>query len=601
MADFDVQTITAAGAGLIAAATASNKLIIDGCDATTEVLTKDQAVAVATRPASPGSNTTDVALAGSTDNHVYAYAEFIRGQSAGGDFNTFYLYGHSESSPYIIRVIAIASASSTVHLPTATDVVNRSEIQFELTFSATDEVVEVASSSMYETRGEFLLLKDRTVTTHAEGAATTGEAQSIYGIKTFKDNLKAEKNIVFPNNNENSILFQTLGYSSEINGSDSGSILEICSKKRSVQQPYKADAFFQIQQNENNYASLASLDCKGIENISLSIVSDERNYDVQTPGKSTRMSIVVGMSRIFLWDGEKFEFYKPVNIDSFNATTVTASSVVVNTISTGNQSNTIQLGSNIVAATGGVSIGESQNLFPYIYGNEIRAINLLVSATAQSNKVTTSEISTTDTNNNIQLDANIIAGDTGLAFGTSSYPMGSACFSGSVRCDSVYTSNIHSPSGGAIGLYNTIIANSTVDLGSDLFRFDYVYANNVSATNLYGCIRRPTGNTNDPPVGSIFLGLVYVTDSSEVSLSAGNILDFTTGGAPTPSGVSHIFFANLYLVDLSTTSNHVAAFPDGNYGISDGKFAVLSGGVNTRAPGSTVYKNYILSLLMRIE
>ena len=187
MADFDVNTITIDGATLIASATAGNKLVIDGCDATTDVLTKAQAVQISTRPANPGSNTTDVALAGSTDNHVYAYAEFIRGQSTGGDFNSFFLYGHIENAPSVVRVIAVASAAAPTHIPETGDVTGRTELQFELTFSATDEVVTVADSSMYTTRGEFLLLKARAVTTHAEGTPTTGEDQDIYGVKWFKN------------------------------------------------------------------------------------------------------------------------------------------------------------------------------------------------------------------------------------------------------------------------------------------------------------------------------------------------------------------------------------------------------------------------------
>lgn len=197
MADFDVNTITAAGATLIASATAGNKLVIDGCDATTDVLTKAQAVQVSTRPASPGSNTTDVALAGSTDNHVYAYAEFIRGQSTGGDFNSFYLYGHIENAPSVIRVIAVASATASTHLPESGDVTNRSELQFELTFSATDEVVTVADSSMYATRGEVQVLRERVVTTHAEGSTTTGDNQTIYGQKTFVNDVSFSDGVTF--------------------------------------------------------------------------------------------------------------------------------------------------------------------------------------------------------------------------------------------------------------------------------------------------------------------------------------------------------------------------------------------------------------------
>ena len=187
MADFDVNTITVQGAVAIASATAGDKLVIDGCDATTDVLTQAQAVQIATRPASPASTTDTIGLAGSTDNHVYAYASFIRGESTGGDVHSFLLYGHMESDASTVFVVAVASAASPTHIPTSSDVTNRVEIQFELTFSATDEVVTVTDTSMYTTRGEFLILKNRTVTTHAEGQATVGEDQTVYGNKDFKN------------------------------------------------------------------------------------------------------------------------------------------------------------------------------------------------------------------------------------------------------------------------------------------------------------------------------------------------------------------------------------------------------------------------------
>jgi hypothetical protein len=189
MADFDVNTITVQGAVAIASATAGDKLVIDGCDATTDVLTQAQAVQIATRPASPASTTDTIGLAGSTDNHVYAYASFIRGESTGGDVHSFLLYGHMESDATTVFVVAVASATAPTHIPTSSDVTNRVEIQFELTFSATDEVVTIADTSMYTTRGEFLILKNRTVTTHAEGQATVGEDQTVYGKKEFMDDM----------------------------------------------------------------------------------------------------------------------------------------------------------------------------------------------------------------------------------------------------------------------------------------------------------------------------------------------------------------------------------------------------------------------------
>ena len=182
---FDVNTITVQGTIAVASATVGNKFVIDGCDATTDVLTQAQAAQIAVRPESPGSTTTEISLAGSTDNHVFAYAEFLQGESTGGDFNTFYLYGHLQDMPDTVVVIAVASASATTHIPEAGDVTNRTEIQFDLTFTPNADVVKVADTSMYCTRGEFLILKERVVTTHKEGEPTTGEEQTIYGNKTF--------------------------------------------------------------------------------------------------------------------------------------------------------------------------------------------------------------------------------------------------------------------------------------------------------------------------------------------------------------------------------------------------------------------------------
>ena len=190
---FDVETITARGAIAIASATLNDKLIIDGCDAMSAAISKADAVNVSSRPASPGDTTTNITGGGSTNNHIYAYANFVQGVCTGGDFRSFYLYGHLQSAPSTVFVIAIASAATPMHLPVTGEVINRTEIQFELTFSVADGVVEVAATSMYTTRGEFLLLKDRTVTTHAEGEPTTGENQIVYGVKAFNDGIKTNQ------------------------------------------------------------------------------------------------------------------------------------------------------------------------------------------------------------------------------------------------------------------------------------------------------------------------------------------------------------------------------------------------------------------------
>lgn len=118
---FDTQTVTIKGAELLAAATAANQLIIDGCDATTGYMTQAQTVNISARPASPVSNTTDVTQLGSTAEHINSRVYFRTGVNAGGDVNTLFLYGHSASAPNDKFVIFVASSQTQFHLPVAGD------------------------------------------------------------------------------------------------------------------------------------------------------------------------------------------------------------------------------------------------------------------------------------------------------------------------------------------------------------------------------------------------------------------------------------------------------------------------------------------------
>lgn len=183
---YDVNTLTLKGAELLAAATAADKLILDGCDATTTYIDATTAASVSSRPASPLSNTTDVSLIGYTASHVQARASFIAGTNTGGDANTLYLYGHKQSAPSDIYVIYVASSQDSFHLPEVGDVANVYETLFDIIYAANADAVTTAGTSTYCTLAEFNLLKERTVTTHAEGTPTTGETQAIYGQKNFE-------------------------------------------------------------------------------------------------------------------------------------------------------------------------------------------------------------------------------------------------------------------------------------------------------------------------------------------------------------------------------------------------------------------------------
>lgn len=194
---FDTQTVTIKGAELLAAATAANQLIIDGCDATTGYMTQAQAVNISDRPVSPVSNTTDVTQLGSTAEHINSRVYFRTGVNAGGDVNTLFLYGHSASAPNDKFVIFVASSQTPFHLPIAGDVIDEWECALDIIYTINADSVGFATQATYCSLSEFNLLKERTVTTHKEGFQTTGEDQTIYGDKYFKGITTHENDVYF--------------------------------------------------------------------------------------------------------------------------------------------------------------------------------------------------------------------------------------------------------------------------------------------------------------------------------------------------------------------------------------------------------------------
>lgn len=197
---YDVNTLTLKGAELLAAATAADKLILDGCDATTTYIDTATAAAVSSRPGSPLSNTTDVSLIGYTAEHIQARAAFVAGSSTGGDANTLYLYGHKESAPSDIYVIYVASSTDPFHLPEVGDVANVYQTLFDIIYAVNSGAVTTAGTSTYCTLAEFNMLKERAVTMHKEGILNEGDNQTIYGEKTFKDRIEfSDSSVTFSN------------------------------------------------------------------------------------------------------------------------------------------------------------------------------------------------------------------------------------------------------------------------------------------------------------------------------------------------------------------------------------------------------------------
>ena len=186
---YDVTTITLKGADLLASASASDDLILVGCDATQQFINKPSAIQVENRPANPFSTTSNVRLGGSTDNHLFIRAFFVAGESTGGAANSLYIYGHKSSDPLNDYVIAIMSSVNPFHLPEVGDISNTYGVLLDIIYNPADGSVSQVTSSVYATYGEYADLRDRAVTTHKQGQTTVGDDQTIYGEKTFKSQI----------------------------------------------------------------------------------------------------------------------------------------------------------------------------------------------------------------------------------------------------------------------------------------------------------------------------------------------------------------------------------------------------------------------------
>ena len=215
---YDVMTITTKGAQVFSQLSGdpNEHLVIEGCATDTSVKTQAQAEVVENVPSPSVSTTNHIVLSGVTNTSFLVYAQFIAGQTTGGQVNSFYLFGYLQSAPNTKFVIAVASDSRQTKLPATQDIVNYVEVRFSLTFIPIQNTSQIStpSDNDYVLRSEFLqnintvttnlnsissslnTLSGRVVTTHVEGSATTGEAQNVYGNKTFKTGISS--NIITP-------------------------------------------------------------------------------------------------------------------------------------------------------------------------------------------------------------------------------------------------------------------------------------------------------------------------------------------------------------------------------------------------------------------
>ena len=119
----------------------------------------------------------------------------INNNSYSGSADTLCVFGRLEgSSAKKLIVVASTDNPETIHPKTSQPYNAIIDLHIELSGTAVSEVS--ADSSWYASANAFNKLAGRVVTTHSEVSDTTGENQSIYGVKKFYNNTEHIGNII---------------------------------------------------------------------------------------------------------------------------------------------------------------------------------------------------------------------------------------------------------------------------------------------------------------------------------------------------------------------------------------------------------------------
>lgn len=184
MSEYIYNTVTSYGAALIAQATAANPIVIVG--ALSKATAASGVQELATEPVSwYDGRGGDIATVSASGNVARIVAVF---RNAGGSRQaaksiavTARLASQTDADAVVLA--AISDPASTIELPAEADTGQAVEFPINIAVNpgGTVTVTPGASASVADL--------DRFVSLHAPGQPTTGEAQNIYGTKTFNNGL----------------------------------------------------------------------------------------------------------------------------------------------------------------------------------------------------------------------------------------------------------------------------------------------------------------------------------------------------------------------------------------------------------------------------
>lgn len=118
-----------------------------------------------------------------------------------GSTDSFVICAKLEGDPDSAYDVAIIARSGQGHVPEIIpgDGEWQADVSFILNLHDTSISGNIiaAPDSFYATANDLNTLSERVVTTHAEGSPTTGEIQTVYGQKTFKNNIVLDGSTTF--------------------------------------------------------------------------------------------------------------------------------------------------------------------------------------------------------------------------------------------------------------------------------------------------------------------------------------------------------------------------------------------------------------------
>ena len=191
--EFSEKILTADGKNFIAQAASGNKIIFVKAITSTNYL---DSTARLNEGNYTGPSTTSVTTS-STNGTVRVVAEFDN-QASASVVKTVALVAKMESVYTENKIIMIQCDSEYgLYIPSLSDTVSQNtQLFFTLGLSQNGDVVEVTDGG-HASKGDFDKLNERAVTTHAPNKPTTGENQTVYGQKTFKNICAFDDNAMF--------------------------------------------------------------------------------------------------------------------------------------------------------------------------------------------------------------------------------------------------------------------------------------------------------------------------------------------------------------------------------------------------------------------